>query len=78
MRTDAVWNPDGYWEAPRNDSKPEKPVSIEITKCIIQVSEFGSPDLYLNGKRLKSLTFDEFLKYRNYVKEVRNIELYGY
>lgn len=72
MRTDAVWNTGGYWEAPSFiTGKPENiAITIDITKCIIKVSQFGYSYLYFNDKKVKKLTFLEYLKYRGYVKDV--------
>jgi len=49
---------------------PKKAIKIDIAKCIIKESCFGYFELWLNDKRLKAIKFMEYLKYRDYVKEV--------
>lgn len=73
MRTDAVWNSGGYWEAPRFSSISN--IKIDITKCIIKFNAFGFIDLLLNEKRVKRLTFKEYLKFKAYVKNVIHWEV---
>ena len=46
------------------------PVKIDITKCIIKVSCFGFYELWLNDVKLKTIGFMDYLKYRNYVKDI--------
>lgn len=47
-----------------------KQVKIDITKCEIVRNEYGYYYLYLKGKEIKQLTFEEYLKYRYYVIRV--------
>lgn len=75
MRNDAIWNENGYWESPPLQKSSEKNIKIDITKCVIVFNEFGFIDLTLEGKKLKRLKFNEYLLYKNYVKEIiRNDE----
>lgn len=47
-----------------------KQVKIDISKCIIIRNEYGYYYLYLNGKEIKKLSFEEYLKYRYFVIKV--------
>ena len=49
---------------------PKNRITIDITKCIIRISPEGFYYLYFQGKRIKKLTFSEFMKYRKSVKEI--------
>jgi len=45
-------------------------IKLDITNCVIKISIFGIYYLYLKGKEIKKLDFDEFQKYKKYVKEI--------
>lgn len=57
-------------------SKAEKAIKLDITKCIIKITMFGYYELWLNNNKVKSLNFNEFQKYKQYVKEVNTEEVY--
>ena len=67
MRGDAVWNENGYYEAP--EQVKVNNIKIDITKCELIMNALGFIYLMLDGKELKSLTAEEYIKYRNYVKK---------
>ena len=68
MRADAVWNDSGYYEAPERQGS-NKNIKIDITKCEMHMNALGFIYLTLDGKELKCLSLDEYLKYRNFVKK---------
>jgi len=45
-------------------------IKLDITKCVIIITEFNYFELHLNNKLLRSLSFNEFMKYRKYVSRV--------
>ena len=49
-------------------------VKLDISKCIIKISPFGFYELWLNGKYLRNLNFLDYLKYKNFVLEIVEIE----
>ena len=56
-----------------------KNIKIDISKCVIKISEFGFYYLWLNGKKLKRIDFLQFQSYKNYVKEViRDVVVYAF
>jgi hypothetical protein len=75
MRGNAVWSQDyGKYVSPCFSEIPPESSNIRLTisKCIIRVTVFGFYELWLESKKVKSLNFKEFLKLKNYVKEVRH------
>lgn len=56
--------------------RKEKQIKFDITNCIIKHSIFGFYYLYLDGKLIKSLMFADFLKYKSYVKEIIEEDVY--
>lgn len=48
----------------------QKVIKFDITKCVIKISCFGYYELWLKDKKIKSISFDDYLTYRKYVKEV--------
>ena len=77
MKTGQIWSEefDCYVSQtfmPRQD----KNIKLDITKCIIKISEFGFYELWLNSKKLKDISFLEYLSYRKYVNN-KLIELYA-
>lgn len=54
--------------------RKEKSIKLDITNCIIKLSIFGFYYLWLKGKEIKKLTFDEFLVYKKYVKKIIDME----
>lgn len=75
MRSDAIWNADGYWEAPSIPSKPTNNIKIDITHCDIIINELGYIDLRLKGSIIKRLTFTEFLRYKKYVISIERKDI---
>lgn len=73
MKADQIWSE--KYDAPVSEtfadqrSTPAKGYKIDITKCEIRES-YGFYYLYLNGRRLKQITFTEFLKFRHVVKKI--------
>ena len=53
-----------------------KLIKFDITKCVIVITLFGFYELHLDDKKIKSISFDEYLKYRYYVKEVIEEDYY--
>lgn len=47
-------------------------IKLDITNCKIIITEFGMFELWLKKKRIKPLTFEEYMKYRKSVKEIIN------
>ena len=71
MKTGQIWSEEfGCYVSRAFIPREEKSIKLDISKCIIKISEFGFYELWLNGKRLKGITFLEYLSYREYVKEV--------
>lgn len=52
--------------------KRAKNVKIDITNCHIVITEFGYFQLWLKDKKIRDLGFEDFMKYRKYVKEIIN------
>lgn len=76
MNKEAVWSQE-YGSYVSRTFLPEKErikisnlVKINLRDCNIIISLFGFYELWIKDKKLKSITFDEYLSYRNYVKEV--------
>lgn len=49
-------------------------IKVELTKCYIKISRFGMFELWYNEKKLRTLSFNEYLKYRDYVIRVEGLE----
>ena len=45
-------------------------VKINLADCDIHVSIFGYYSLWIKAKKLKEITFNEYLKYREYVQNI--------
>lgn len=50
-------------------------VKIDITNCIIKITPMGFFELWFKGKRIRELSFKEYVKYKEYVKSIEG-ELY--
>ena len=55
--------------------RKEKPIKLDITNCIIKISIFGFYYLWMQGKEIKKLNFDEYLFYKKYVKKIIQMEV---
>jgi hypothetical protein len=47
-------------------------IKIDITKCDIIINKYGFIDLYQGIKRIKRLTIEQYLIYKNYVMKVED------
>lgn len=52
-------------------------VKINLLDCDIHLSVFGYYSLWLKDKKLRELSFTDYLKYRDHVKEIIQEENYG-
>ena len=70
-----VWSElyDSYVSESYHEARsPTQKIAFNINKCIIKISEFGFIDLYLDGKKIKRLTTEEYIKYRFIVLDIEN------
>ena len=55
-----------------NKESKQANIKIDITKCDLVINEFGFYYLYLEGRSIKKLSFNEFQKYKRVVSSVIN------
>ena len=77
MKAGQIWSEEfGCYVSQTFMPKTEKAIKLDITNCLIKISIFGFYYLWLRGKQIKKLNFDEFLLYKTYVKEIIYMEDY--
>ena len=78
MKYERVWSEEyGCYVSTTFAPRKEKVIKLDITNCVIKITIFGFYYLWLNGKRIKKLNFDEFLLYKGYVKKIIEDDAYG-
>ena len=71
MKNNQIWSEEfGCYVSRAFMPKKENNIKIDITNCIIKITEFGYYELWLNGIKLKYIGFMDYLKYKSYVKEI--------
>jgi len=75
MKLNQYWSeeygcPVSYSFLKKDLNKPKSTLKIDITNCIIKITPMGFYELWLNNKRIRELSFKEYLKYKEYVKKI--------
>lgn len=74
MRADAVWSQDYSAYVSPSFNPDAIPIKIAINLCDIIITDLGFYELWNNDKRIKKLTFNQYLKYKSHVKNVIGLE----
>ena len=68
---ETVWSDEfGCYVSRAFAPKNSRNLKLDINKCIIKITIFGFYELWLKENKLRNLDFNEFMKYKKYVKEV--------
>lgn len=69
-----VWSEDyGRYVAPcwLQEKRINSKIKLDITKCTIVVNQFGFYELWLNDKEIKTISFKDYMIFKNYVKDIK-------
>jgi hypothetical protein len=50
----------------------KKTLKLNLTDCVIKITQFGFYYLLLDDHVIKKITFDEYLRYKKHVKSIIN------